>query len=408
MRRLALWIALAIAVPLRAHAAPVCATLPNPVYLQVGDTQQNLMKRLGRALRDNKLPNGDPNPITLVFALNGSCTNITAIYTKAKLEGNLFYIPSIAEDVAGTPWKPTDAPLTCTVPDGPLDPGVPLDVGNSALFTSACPGDAAPPTVHLEQGPVQAYVLAVPTASSQIAITFEEAYFVFGFGAAGMIAPWVDEMQLYVRKITKSTLLAWAKNLSIDPPDRFKGQKLEASSDVVAGINMGNPAAIGILGAEVYDANRTTMKSLAYRAKGQYAAYYADSSSSARDKKNVRDGHYTVWSPTIWMDTVDAVTGMPVNATARYVIEMIAGKTVDPLPSFSMIDIIAAVGLVPDCAMQVNRTVEGGALALYRASESCTCKYESLVDPTATPCAACSATTACTTGVCRNGLCEDH
>lgn len=408
MTRFAVWIALAMAIPQGVEAAPACADFPNPVYLQVGDTQQNLMKRLGRALRDNKLPNGDPHPITLIFALNGSCTNITAIYAKAKLKGNLFYIPAIAEDVAGTPWKPSDPPLTCTVPDSMNDPGVALDVGNSALFNSACPGDAAPPTIHVEQGPVQAYVLAVPTASSQIAITFEEAYFVFGFGAAGMIAPWIDEAQLFVRKITKSTLLAWAKNLSIDPPGKFKGQKLEASTDVVNGINLGNPAAIGILGAEVYDANRTTMKSLAYRAKGQYAAYYADSSSSARDKQNVRDGHYTVWSPTIWMDTINATTGTPDKANARYVIDMIAGKTVDPLPSFSMIDLIAAVGLVPDCAMRVNRLVEGGALTLYQPSESCTCKYESLVDPTATPCAACSATTACTAGVCRNGLCEDH
>ncbi|MBC7977812.1 MAG: hypothetical protein H7138_22765 [Myxococcales bacterium] len=381
--------------------------MPNPVYLQVGDTQQNLMKRLGRALRDNKRPDGTPHPITLVFALNGSCTNIAAIYGGVPLKGNLFYIPSIAEDVPGTPWKPTDPPLTCAVSDNPADPGVAVDIANSALFNSACRDDGPPPTVKITQGPVQAYVLAVPTASTQTAITFEEAYFVFGFGAAGMIAPWIDEAQLWVRKVTKSTLLAWARNLSI-PEDKFKGQKLEASADVINGLNLGNPAAIGILGAEVYDGNRSTMKSLAYRAKGQYAAYYPDSSSSARDKQNVRDGHYTVWSPTIWMDRITEATGAPVKADARYVIDLIAGKTVTPAPSFSMIDVISAVGLVPDCAMRVNRTVEGGPLTLYRPSESCTCKYESLVAPTAPACAACSATLACATGVCRNGLCEDH
>ncbi len=404
--RLVALLACALVASARAYAAP-CEDLPNPIYLQVGDTQQNLMKRLGRALRDNKRPDGAPNPITLVFALNGSCTNIAAIYGDVPLKGNLFYIPSVAEDVPGTPWKPSDPPLTCTVPDAPADPGVQVDIANSALFNTACRDDGPPATVQLTQGPVQAYVLAVPMASSQTAITFEEAYLVFGFGAAGMVAPWIDEAQLWIRKVTKSTLLAWARNLTI-PEDRFRGQKLEASSDVVNGLNLGHPAAIGILGAEVYDSNRATMKSLAYRAKGQYAAYYADSSSSARDKKNVRDGHYTVWSPTIWMDRIDAATKAPTNPVARYVVDLIAGKTVTPAQSFSMIEVIAAVGLVPDCAMRVNRTVEGGPLTLYRPSESCTCKYESLVDPTAAACATCSASNACTTGVCREGLCEDR
>jgi hypothetical protein len=173
---------------------------------------------------------------------------------------------------------------------------------------------------------------------------------------------------------------------------------------VVSAVNAGTGAAIGILGAEVYDANRGTMKALAFRAKGQYAAYYPDSSASSRDKKNVRDGHYTVWSPTIWMDTVDA-GGSPVNPTARYVIDLIAGKTVTPAQSFPMIDIVAAVGLVPICAMRVNRAFEGGPLSLFTPPESCTCQYENLVDKSS--CATCD-TTSCATGVCRNGFCEDH
>jgi len=394
MRSLAFLIALAIALPHRAHAA-TCDTLPNPVYLQVGDTQLNLMKRLGRALRDNKLPDGSPNPITLVFITSGSCGNISAIYTRVPITTNLQYIPSVAEDPA---WTPTSATLSCTPPAG----GVVPDIANSALFNSACTTDPPPATVNLSQGPTQAYVMAVPTVSSQTAITFEEAYFVFGFGAAGMIAPWIDEAQMFIRTITKSTLLAWAANISV-PGAKWKGMAFDGSAMVVTNIQGGTAAAIGILGAEVYDANRATMKALAYRAKGQYAAYYPDSSSSSRDKKNVRDGHYTVWSPTIWMDTVDG-TGAPVKPSARYVVDLIAGKTVTPAQSFGMLDIVAAVGLVPICAMRVNRAFEGGPLSLFTPPESCTCKYESLVDTSS--CATC--TTSCTTGVCRNGFCEDH
>src|SRR5205823_13216361 len=98
--------------------------------------------------------------------------------------------------------------------------------------------------------------------------------------------------------------------------------------------NATNPeAAIGLLGAEVYDGNRATLNALAFRARHQYAAYYADSTSTARDKKNVRDGHYTVWSPTIWMDYIDT-NGTPVKPDARYVIDLIAGHQVTPAPNF--------------------------------------------------------------------------
>lgn len=398
MKRWFLAVALAIAAiaPLQAHAqVPSCTTLPNPVYLQVGDTQQNLLIRLGRKLRDNT-----PKPITLVYFTSPSCTNIAAIYppgvpiTAGKV---MSYIQSQAEIPDGT-WTPTTAPATCT-----LDAARIPDIANSALFNSACVDGAPPATVHLTQGPTQAYVLAVPRASPETAITFEEAYFVFGFGMAGMIMPWINEMQMFGRKVTTSTLLAWAANISV-PAAKWKTQALNGSPDVVKAL-VGNTsqAAIGILGDEVYDANRADLKALAFRAKGQYAAYYPDSSESARDKKNVRDGHYTVWSPTIWMDTVDA-GGAPVNATARYVIDLIAGKTVTPAPNFAMLDIVASVGLVPVCAMRVNRAFEGGPLTAFSPPESCTCKYESLVSTSS--CAAC--TSSCASGVCRNGFCEDH
>ncbi|MGE0547815.1 MAG: hypothetical protein AB7O24_15810 [Kofleriaceae bacterium] len=391
MRHVLITIAIVLAAPHMANAE-TCENLPNPIYLQIGDTQTNLVKRLGRKLRDNT-----GKPITLVYKTSGSCVNITAIYTGVKIpQGEaLNYIPSVAED---GDWKPSDPTLMCEAPTG----GVVPDIANSALFNSACTQDAPPATVHLTKGPVQAYVLAVPEASSQTAITFEEAYFVFGFGMAGMIAPWINEAQMFIRTTTKSTLLAWAANISV-PADKWKGVRRDGSPMVVADLQGSSSpeAAIGILGAEVYDGLRDSLNVLAFRAKGQYAAYYPDSTSTSRDKKNVRDGHYTVWSPTIWMDTTDG-GGTPVNADARYVIDLIAGHDVTPAPSFDVIAEIAAVGLVPDCAMAVQRSFEGGPLSLYSPPESCVCKYESLVDTSS--CATC--TSSCASGVCRNGFCE--
>lgn len=377
----------------RLDAAP-CANLPNPVYIQTGDTQVNLLKLLGRALRDNT-----PKPITLVFFASGSCTNVQAIYTRIPITANLQYVPSIAEDPAWTAASPT---LTC---EPPVGTGVVPDIANSALFVSSCTTETPPATVASTFGPVQAYVMAVPKGSSQTAITYEEAYFVFGFGAAGMVEPWRDESQLFIRTITKSTLLTWAANIGV-PAGKWKGTMFDKSSDVVAQLTTSTQfdKAIGILGVEVYDGLRDKLTALAFRAKGQYAAYYPDSTSTARDKRNLRDGHYTVWSPTEWLQTTD-VNHVPVNPNADYVVRLIAGRSVTSPPSFDPEALVAAVGLVPDCAMSVKRSFDGGPLSLYQPAESCSCRYEFLAAG-AHSCQTCDGSNPCTTGVCRAGYCE--
>lgn len=390
----------ALAVPRSAVAAD-CDTLNlgTIVYAQVGDTQSQLMKRLGRALRGNT-----GKPITLVWRTSPSCVNIDQLFLQTPIPAAtvMQYVADATTDPAWTPMTPN---LTCTIPAGA---GVVPDVANSALFNSACPNGATTPAhVRAVNGGTQAYVLAVPEASTQTAITFEEAYFVFGFGSAGMITPWVDEAQMFIRALTTSTLLAWAANITVPGP-KWKGAQqagMMGSSLVVAMLasSTSPQSAIGILGAEVYDNERSRLNVLAYRAKGQYAAYYPDSTATSRDKKNVRDGHYTVWSPTVWMDRISGTT--PVNADARYVVDLLtSAATITPAPSFDMLSTIAAVGLVPVCAMRVQRSFEGGPLSLFSPPESCACKFESLVDTTT--CATCSPSQACTTGVCRAGFCE--
>jgi len=409
MRRLAipLIISLALTSVRPADAAP-CADLTNPVFLQVGDTQVNLLRRLGRALANNT-----PNPITFVFVTNGSCDNINAIYTDLKINGNMQYIPSSAEDPAWDPTSATASPTKqCQVTNQSLD------VANSALFISSCPHGQPPAGQQSSVGPVQAYVLAVPEASTQTAITFEEAYFMFGFGTAGMITPWDDQAQHFIRPQTKSTLLTWALNLSI-PSNRFTNMPactgsgtgtttapcFEGSGGVVTALkNTPTPEkAVGLLGIEVYDNERAALNILAYKAKGQYFAYYPDSTATARDKKNVRDGHYTVWSPTEWIQKVD-VNDAPLNANADYAIRLITSKSVSPAANFDPIPLIVGVGLIPDCAMQVSRAFDGGNLARHTPPTSCTCEFEALTDVSS--CQSCANGEPCTSGVCRAGFCE--
>src|SRR5262245_10801201 len=137
--------------------------------MQVGDTQEPLMKSLGQKLRANT-----PNPLTVVYKTSGSCTNIDAFYNNTKLTTNPLYIPSATDDPAWDPSKPSP---TCTI-----DPaGVALDVAVAATFVSSCATDPPPAGVKLFVGPIQPYVFVVPEASTQKAITAEEAYFTFGF-----------------------------------------------------------------------------------------------------------------------------------------------------------------------------------------------------------------------------------
>jgi hypothetical protein len=413
--------------------APVaCSSLPNPVYIQCGDTQINLMLNLGRALR------GNGTPITLVWLTAPSCSNIDLIYLGGNIGGGgnggdvttMSYVPSVAED---STWQPSDGAATCNLPQG----GVTPDIGNSALYPSACNPPPQPTNVYMgaspasqtgqtqtgSQSPKQGYVLAMPRGASDTAgISADEAYFLFGFGPTMLAAlnaalsPWGDPMQVFIREDGTSTLLAWGANLQI-PATEFFGVQEPGSPQVVAALEGSTDpgAAIGMVGIEVYDPLRAQLQALAFQAYHQSAAYYPDSTSTSFDKQNVRDGHYTVWSPAVWMDFTDGVPtttypqGTPLNQYARYVLDLIDNEDVsltgiDP-PSFDPLVVVSSVGLVPDCAMRVQRAFEGGPLSLYTPPTSCTCKYLATVDTTT--CATCDESTPCASGVCRDGYCEE-
>lgn len=396
----------------QAQTAPSCEddvnVGPNRVYIQAADTQVPLLQKLGALLR------AQTPAITLVYSPAGSCANIGYLYNGADFTpnasgGGTFYIPD--------GYDPTTPAPTCTPATAPA---VKPNLAISIIFPTMdnCPMiPAQPSTVQVTTGPVQAMVFAVPggvgtgAGSSQTTITDEEAYLVLGLGAMNaMVEPWSTEDFIYGRTVTKGTQVSIGANIGVAAAkwQLEKANEIDQSNAVATAIaaqtTTGNAEqTLGILGAEVYDPARAMVHALAFRARGQYKSYWPDSTPTATDKQNVRDGHYPLWSYVQYLAPLDATTGM-VEPNTQKLINLMAGVPTETNPPFEPLDQVVASGLVPACAMHVSRSVEGGAEALFSSSEPCDCYYDSKV--ATTQCTACTDDSACGAGKCRHGYCE--
>jgi hypothetical protein len=253
------------------------------------------------------------------------------------------------------------------------------------------------------------YDSAASTGSSQKAITAEEAYLLYGFGPqSAMVPPWDDPNQLYGRPATKGTQISIGANIRVpagkwkllaDPNHQIDQSATMASTIAALTTDPNAEKVLGILGTEIYDkaANRAKMRALAFRAFGQQHAYWPDKTATSFDKQNVRDGHYVLWS------YVQYVAPSPAKTGAQLIIDALVGNTVTFTPPSDPLDVVIASGLVPLCAMKVQRSSEGGDLSLYDSPAPCSCYFQFKATG-ATTCTSC--TTSCASGMCRHGYCE--
>jgi hypothetical protein len=415
--------------PVNVDAGPLaCAELPGSVvYVLADDTQEPLLKVLGRQLRD------DAN-IALAFQLVPSCTLTAALLSGRRIPGatSLFYIPSSSEDPS---WKSSDAERTCIA--APSN-GTPPDLGISALSPTSCTGLGIPPNgIGLLNGPVQAYTFVVPTAefASQKSIEAAEAYYAFGDGANNPVtyngAPeWKDPTQFFLRPAIESSLVASALEVALTPAQMTfsvgdggpgDGRHLLATSaEVIAGVKGASSAqAIGLIEAAAYDANRNQgVDALAFGAFGQTYGFYPDSTATSFDKQNVRDGHYANWSSTLYIAQVDT-NGVPTNSDVKYVTDLVFGVPGATPPSgyaeggvpIDGLGDVASAGLVPNCAMQVQRSGEGQPLSPFAPAYPCICYFLSKVQGAQLPatCKTCKSFSDCDVDGslgCLNGYCE--
>jgi hypothetical protein len=380
-------IALVLLTSTSAHALP-CSALQsqNPVFVLLGATQEPLLKAIGKKIRDTT---------TLVYRTSASCTNVAEILKpEPKITQNASYIPSATEDPTWDPSKPSPQ---CTMD---ITGGANLDIANSNVFLDACQVDALPTSLVAFNGPIQAYTFIVPKGSTQTAITAAEGYFTFGFGNA---EPWTDRNFIYTLPPTRSTMLSLMLAVGVRPAAKGKCNELADPNEVLNKVAQSTAPekTIGILGAELYDAQRDKVRALAFKAYKQRYAYYADSTSTSFDKYNLRNGLYFPWSPTIYITHT-----APANPRVKYVIDLLVGNEMTPPPAFEPLDDVIRTGVVPICAMKVTRSSEGGNLSLYDPPAPCHCYFESKVGAVGGACKACTESTTCGTGTCRHGFCE--
>jgi hypothetical protein len=384
--------------------------LPPVLYIQAANEVGAFIATLQQAL------SVDPNPINVVYIEDGGCAGANRFFTNQPITSKRKPIYYAAQVQA-----------TCDLPTtgGPNNGPPVADIAASDVYAPSCgqlPGGQLPAYVGDFLGPIQPMLFVVPRASSQRSISASAAYFVFGFGNKSGVAPWTNNGSMYRRNSSSAMQALLASAIGVPLP-KWKGvdaAMLAGNAGVVfsgaaAVINAlevdPNPeAAIGILAASNIDATTAShLAVLAYKDSGQSCAYYPDSTATAHDKLNVRDGHYSLWGPIHFFTYVDG-HGAPQNPLVARLISYLIGTAVPP-GGVDLIALDAQNNLVPSCAMRVARTVEMGALMSSAPAGSCGCYYD-YVATGQSSCQTCNKTSDCrsSTPVCnlsyQVGFCE--
>jgi hypothetical protein len=402
--------------PVKAQDSVACADLPQPIiYGRGGSAPNQLVGRLAVEIAESS------DPFTVVYQDSGACFAMSSLVEGEKVKSTAKY------------WVREDGKIaikTCTLPSDDSAPDA--SWGSMAQQATTCPGiPGLPSDVGDYIGPISGFSLVVPKASTQQVISAEAVYYIYGFGPenpAYQVPPWTVPGAIASRTTTSAAGLLLAKAVglplshslygSVGPnntagPNDVKTNQgaVEWVTGVTSDAAKNNPeAAIGFCSTETADANRDRVNTLAFQAAGQNAGYWPDSTATALDKINIREGRYYLWNPHHFYARLNN-EGEIADETTRRWIEYITGKR--PLPDGkNYLDIQADLGLIPACAMKVTRTDDVGPLSSFVPDEPCGCYYEARVTgKTPEGCQACATEgedPSCPSDapVCRHGFCE--
>jgi len=423
---------LAASVPAAAQDAgtPACSSFTNPVYISGSSASKPVLQALATTLI------ADGVPVSIIYTSPDSCLGVQDM-----LEGQ----PSTESGVTPVYLGSAGATTNCTTT---ASEGV--DIAVSDVFPATCATNAGltiPSTVVEVQGPIQAMTMVVPggtSGSSAASISAKAAYVVFGNDAATYtVAPWSVSSNIFVRAQTSGTLNMIGAAIGLvpskwvnasttgTPPAQQAGSTGTMETDV-ANVTSNVANTIGILSAEgVAGFNAKSpavpLKILAFQANDQSCGYLPDSSTTAFDKINVRQGRYAIWGPLHFLAPTSG--GQPTGPDAAAVATVLnyflaTGKNPSATPftgaltgdaGVSTADVQALITaeakpgyVVPWCAMEAQRSLEVGPESSYSSPEPCSCLFETTLGATVSghTCTACSTSSPCSTGVCRYGFCE--
>jgi hypothetical protein len=286
-----------------------------------------------------------------------------------------------------------------------------MDVGGIT-----CLGATPPAELHETAAHVETLGFVVPKNSTQTSITATEAYYLMKFaGAAGKeIAPWTDPNFIHVRHGGSSTQLTIGSLIGLSGTmwnsllQSNSGSGMVQAAVVADNTNGNAEKSIGILNSSRWEASLNDIRVLAFQPFNQcFGAVFPDSTQVARDKRNVRDGHYPIWTNMRYVLEYSGANPTSDNGQAnadraKKFIDLMTGQA-----SATNLDValmIVQTGNIPACAMHVGRDFDGGDLKPLVHPAPCDCYFDKNNNVINPDCVAC--TTTCTTGVCRSGWCE--
>jgi hypothetical protein len=376
---------------------PDCSEAGSPIiYGAGGSAQRDLVGKAAVILQSSD----DPAYVVYQDA-GGACVGINALtgLGAATITGSAYY------------WDTaTGTRVTCN-----------LDLsGNTVQFAVMGTGPYQCPLVtdqsYLDDittvtGPISAYSVITSNASTQQAISAEAFYLVYGFGPDADIAPWNNaDPSYYIHRDENSAAQIVMTVATGLPITKYYGVDAGSNSNSVAWVAaVAEPEqGIAFCSADVADASRASIHTLAWKAVGQNAAYWPDSSATAYDKVNVRNGQYELWNPVHFYGPQGASEGSFANADVQALLGYLSGQS-QPAGTTQTITETAALNKnVPVCAMHVARDGDLGPAFVSHPDEPCDCYFDYTATGSTT-CDTCDDANPCSgTAVCRFGFCEAY
>ena len=381
---------------------PSCANptdRPNVIYITGSSNFPPLLTQLGPFIMKQ-------TGYTPVYQITSSCNGVKSVFSSTAKD-HLMTDPGPGAKTAGATYVTADGALVpCALGAG----GVTVDIGESDIFSSSCNGfDEPSGNVAQYYGPIQAMAFVVPSGSSQVVISAEMARAVFGRGGDdGKGSPWTEPKLYFVRNANTGTQQMIGRAIGVSA-DQFWGVDRGTAASVASQMTGVDPAlaenAIGIISTDYYDRSNGNLRELAFQASGQSCGYWPDSTRFVNDKRNVRDGHYPIWGPLHFFTITS--NGLPVSLAAEKFVETVS---VDD-PGIELLDAYVDAGLVPSCAMKVQRKRDLGPPMPSPPGPQCGCYFENRLAHGVAPegCQPCTSPNECADPAlpaCRLGFCE--